>query len=237
MRTLLITGADRGLGLGLTKVFLGEGWKVFAGQFMPDWKELEGLKKTYPEALRIVALDVRDQKSVSNCLKVIASEVDYLDMIILNAGIAINIGDIFALEDVQRGVDNFDVNTLGALRVVNESLPLMEDKRSMKRLCFVSSEVGSIGVCHREDGFTYAMSKTALNMGVKLLYGELYPKGYSFRLYHPGWVQSYMSGKINLDATYEPLVTARSAFDQFVEASPREDVLYLRDNEYVTWPF
>ncbi len=64
----------------------------------------------------------------------------------------------------------------------------------MKRLCFVSSEAGSITVAHRKDGYAYCMSKASLNMAVKLMFNELRPQGYTFRLYHPGWVNSYMGG-------------------------------------------
>ena len=74
-------------------------------------------------------------------------------------------------------------------------------------------------------------------MGVKLLFKELRPKGFTFRLYHPGWVRSYMSGQKNNNGKYEPIETATSAFEQFISDHPRDDVLYAVDNENVTWPY
>ena len=63
-RIVFITGADRGLGFSLTKEFLQAGDRVFAGQFMPRWKELEALKEQEPERLTIVPLDVMKEESI-----------------------------------------------------------------------------------------------------------------------------------------------------------------------------
>ena len=56
----------------------------------------------------------------------------------------------------------------------------------MKRLCFVSSEAGVVSVAHRTEVSSYCMSKTALNMALRLMFNQLQPMGYTFRLYHPG---------------------------------------------------
>ena len=237
MKTVLITGADRGVGAGLASTFLEAGWLVFAGQFMPEWDELDKLSRIYPDTLQIVPLDVSSSDSINNSYDIISKKIDRLDMLISNAGIVGDLGDIFDLRDFHKGIAAFRVNSLGPLKMVKTFLPLMDKEGAMKRLCFVSSEAGSISVCHRVDGFTYPMSKTALNMGVKLLFKELYPKGYTFRLYHPGWVRSYMSGKKNTQGKYEPIETAKAAFPWFVNERPREDILFLHDNENITWPF
>ena len=68
MKTILITGADRGVGLGMTTVFLEAGWRVFAGQYMPQWKELEELHHKYPDTLHIVELDVSKDDSVKDVM-------------------------------------------------------------------------------------------------------------------------------------------------------------------------
>ena len=63
-KTVYITGAVRGLGLALTKVFLESNFRVFAGRFMSDWPELDEFKKEYGEDLDILSLDVTNQQSV-----------------------------------------------------------------------------------------------------------------------------------------------------------------------------
>jgi hypothetical protein len=80
------------------------------------------------------------------------------------------------------------------------------------------------------------MSKAALNMAVKILFNPLRPEGYTFRIYHPGWVRSYMSGRKNLEATLEPDVAACYALAYFLqESGVDEDSLVLRDWEGKVW--
>jgi NAD(P)-dependent dehydrogenase (short-subunit alcohol dehydrogenase family) len=236
-KTVLITGADRGLGYALAECFLKENWTVFAGQFMPGWDALEKLKARCGDSLNIITLDVSEEDSVGAAYREVRAKTGRLDMLVNNAGISGGAGDIFTLGDLSRGSQIFSVNSLGPLRVTNTFLPLLEDPESLKRICFVSSEAGSVSVCHRGEGFIYPMSKTALNMAVKLLFTQLRGRGYSFRLYHPGWVRSYMSGKKSTMGKFEPEETAASAIRFFIDGQPHEDVLRLVDNEGVTWPF
>jgi NAD(P)-dependent dehydrogenase (short-subunit alcohol dehydrogenase family) len=236
-KTVLITGADRGLGCALAECFLKENWIVFAGQFMPEWDALEKLKARWGDSLHIVTMDVSEEDSVISAYGEVKAKTSRLDMLVNNAGISGGAGDVFALGDLSRGPQIFSVNSLGPLRVTNTFLPLLEDPESLKRLCFVSSEAGSVSVCHREEGFVYPMSKTALNMAVKLLFTQLRSRGYSFRLYHPGWVRSYMSGKKSAAGKFEPEETAAFAVRFFIDGQPREDVLRMVDNEGAVWPF
>ncbi|MDD4797085.1 MAG: SDR family oxidoreductase, partial [Eubacteriales bacterium] len=122
-----------------------------------------------------------------------------------------------------------------ALRMAQAFLPLMHT--GLRRLCFVSSEAGSVAVGHRGDGYSYTMSKTALNMGVRLLFNQLQPQGYTFRLYHPGWMRSYMSGQKSVVGTLEPEESAQSAVAQFLEDRDWEDRLVMLDENGMAWPF
>jgi len=83
------------------------------------------------------------------------------------------------------------------------------------------------------------MSKTAMNSSVKLLFNLLRPQGYTFRLFHPGWMKTYMSGEKNTDAELEPEEVATSALAYFI--TPRhpqdEDTLVLRDWRGREWPW
>lgn len=235
-KTVVITGADRGLGLALVREFLIKDYFVFAGQYMSEWGELGELKKEYEESLCLLPLDVSKDSSVQAAVCMVKEKTDSLDMLINNAGIAGGAGDIYELGDLNKGLAMFNTNSLGPLRMVHAFLPLLE-RGEGKRLCFVSSEAGSINVCHRTDGFVYPMSKTALNMAVRLLFEELYPKGYSFRLFHPGWVKSYMTGTKNTEGKFEPEESAASASKFFTESLMQEDVLRMYDNEFTVWPF
>lgn len=229
MKSVFITGADRGIGFALTEKFVESGWRVYAGQFMVEWKELSLLKKRYLESLFLIPLNVADDKSVLQAAKLVREQVDAVDILINCAGV---IADDKRPETL---VNALNINTIGPLRVVEAFLPLME--RGMKRLCFVSSEVGSITLSHRTDYLYYCSSKAALNMGVKLMYNQLFKDGFTFRLYHPGFVKSYMQGTKSLRGDYEPEETAEVAYEQFTCQRSWEDILLMTDVENKIWSF
>ncbi|HEY5561443.1 MAG TPA: SDR family NAD(P)-dependent oxidoreductase [Clostridiaceae bacterium] len=234
-----ITGPDRGLGFAMTERLLDKGWKVYAGQYMPQWTELSDLCKKYEGNLILIPLDVSKEESVKKASEMVSETTDIVDLIINNAGIIsktynkkISMGlDYSEMERV------FNVNTLGPLRVVEAFLPLT-DKSAMKRLCFVSSESGSINNSNRQDNYGYCMSKAALNMNVMMMFNRLRPEGYTFRLYHPGWVRGYMFGKKSEEGNLEPSEAAIPAITYFLRDRCRdphdskrtdEDRLVLRD--------
>lgn len=228
MKSVLITGADRGIGFALCRQFLENGWRVFAGQFMKDWQELDALKAEYPERLSLIGLNVGDEASVSNAADEVAKQTAALDMLVNCAG-------IFKNKDRADAMDSLQINSLGPIRMVEAFLPLMEGGE--KRLCFFSSEAGSITLAHRQGDFSYCISKSCLNMAVKLMFNELQPLGYRFRLYHPGWVKTYMGGEKSTIGNFEPEETAKVAYRQFTSDRDWEDVLVLTDVSDEIWPF
>jgi NAD(P)-dependent dehydrogenase (short-subunit alcohol dehydrogenase family) len=236
-KSAFVTGADRGLGLALCAGLLRSGWSVFAGQFMPEWMELANLSGNYSDDLHLVPLDVGSIESAKRAAEIVGKQTQKLDLLINNAGVIspsmyANIREGQDYAEIQRLID---INALGPLRVVEAFLPLTEQS-DLKRLCFVSSEAGSITNCQRTAWFGYCMSKTAVNMGVKILFNHLRPEGYTFRLYHPGWIRSYMSGKKNLEATFEPQEAAEMALSFFL-GERDEDQLALVDFEGQEWPW
>ncbi len=236
--TILVTGADRGLGFGLCAGLLRLGWRVFAGQYLPGWSELPALQKEYPNALEIVPMDVRSMESIRAAAALIEERVGSLDVLINNAGVQSE--TIYAGIRAPQNYDEmhrlYDVNALGPLRVTEAFLPLM-DAGQRKRLCFISSEAGSIGAAQRTSWFGYCMSKAALNMAVKILFNDLRPAGYTFRVYHPGWIRSYMHGEKAAQAHLEPEEAAALALPILLGSAADEDRLALVDYEGKEWPW
>jgi NAD(P)-dependent dehydrogenase (short-subunit alcohol dehydrogenase family) len=237
-RTVFITGGDRGLGFGLCAGLLEQGWEVFAGQYLPEWPDLSTLTGKYPHALHIIPVDVSSVESARSAAQAVTAFTDQIDVLINNAGvISPTISrSIREPQDYAEMHRLYDVNALGPLRVVEAFLPLT-DRGSNKRLCFVSSEAGSIARAEHTSWYSYCMSKSALNMGVKILFNHLHPVGYTFRVYHPGWIRSYMSGKKNMDATLEPEEAAAKAIPIFLSQRQDEDRLRLEDYEGNEWPW
>lgn len=238
MNNILVTGADRGLGFAFTECFLERGYTVFAGQFMPGWQALQELKGKWKERLHIVPLDISDDDSIEAMADQIGRETKVLDMVVNNAGI------MRLEEDFLKGVPGeeialqFRVNTLGALKVTEKVLPLMAEGK--KRLCYVSSEAGSIGNAHRDGMFGYCMSKACLNMSIRMLHNDLYSKGFTFRIYHPGWMKSYMAssaGNVDMNGYLDPKISAAAAADQFLEDRDCENILAMQDVDGCLWSF
>jgi NAD(P)-dependent dehydrogenase (short-subunit alcohol dehydrogenase family) len=231
----LVTGADRGLGLALCAGLLERGWRVYAGQFMPDWPDLAALAGQYPGALQVVPLDVSSTASVLAAAKAVAGTADRVDLVINNAGVSAGKGELGGEIDEEAMHRAYDVNAIGPIRMVDAFMPLTE--AGMRRLAFVSSEAGSIAHSHRQAQLGYCMSKAALNMAVKVMFNRLRPEGYTFRLYHPGWMRTYMSGKKNPNADMEPEEAAACALPIFLGDRQDEDHLVLVDYQGQVWPW
>lgn len=233
----LITGAGRGLGFALSAELLKRGWQVYAGIHNQAWPELVELGRAYPERLHILPLDVSSNESVQAAAHSVAQTAERVDLLINNAGVlssndhkTIREGQDYA--EMQR---EFNINSLGPLRVVEAFLPLT-DRSAFKRLCFVSSESGSIGRSGNPAWYGYNMSKAALNMAVKNLFNLLRPEGYTFRLYHPGWLRTYMHGPKDMRAHMEADEAALKAVRIFLHKR-NEDRLALVDFNGRSWPW
>ena len=233
-----VTGADRGLGLALCAGLLERGWRVVGGQYMSEWPELGALAARFPDRLMVVPLDVSSEDSARAAARTVEAEIGNVNALINNAGVTSPTSErsIREPQDYAEMHRLYDVNALGPLRVVEAFLPLL-DRGGMKRLCFVSSEAGSIARCKRTAWHGYCMSKAALNMSVQILHNLLRSQGYTFRLYHPGWMRSYMSGQKSTRATLEPEEAAVHALAYFLSEREDEDRLALRDWQGREWPW
>ncbi len=233
-----VTGADRGLGLALCADLLERNWLVFAGQYLPEWTELADLREQYHGLLEIILLDVSSLDSALAAAQRVAGKVDHIDLLINNAGVNTPTKErlINEPQDYAEIHRMYNINAVGALRVVEAFLPLVE-QGNLKRLAFVSSEAGSLERCCRVSWYGYAMSKAALNRAVKIMFNDLHPKGYTFRLYHPGWVQSYIGGSKNKDADLTPEESAQAGISLFVEPLADEDRLAMYDWRGEEWPW
>lgn len=229
MEHVVITGADRGIGFALSEIFVKNGYTVYAGQFMPQWPQLDELKKQYPDRLHIVPLDVGDDQSVPNAAALVGAMTGRIDYLINCAG-------IFPLaDDAAAFLSAFQVNSLGPLRMVEHFLPMMKEGKKM--LCTFSSETGVIPLAQRVRDFSYCVSKAALNMEMHMLFRMLRPEGFTFRLFHPGWVKTYMYGTKSTEGDFEPEEAALAAYQYFVGSDEIDDVLIMRDIRGQYWPF
>jgi NAD(P)-dependent dehydrogenase (short-subunit alcohol dehydrogenase family) len=192
MPSVLITGANRGLGLGLTKAYLEKGWSVTATcrdpDNAPELKALSGKIHFHP-------LDVTNHKEIDALAKEIEGQP--LDVLINNAGVlgspnfdrggaGQNLGDI-DYDGLRR---TLEVNTIAPLKVTEALLPNLE-LGEQKKLIALTSRMGSMA--EMEGGFiSYRTSKAALNAIMRNLSIALKEKGIAVAVLHPGWVKTDM---------------------------------------------
>ena len=196
---ILITGAARGLGLAMTRQLLESGVRVNA-LVRAQSDGLTELQAKYAQQLGVYVGDVSDEQSIRKVFGELVERVGSLDIIINNAVTYLD-GSRPSIEDADLSIcaRTFEVNSVGPLRVAKYGLPLLR-KGKRKLLVNVSSEAGSIGDCWRKAEFAYCMSKSALNMGSKLLQNYLQPEGIKVLVLHPGWFNSSGKGPAPISA-------------------------------------
>jgi len=198
MKTVLITGASRGLGLEFTKQYLEGGNIVFASCRNPEKATfLLDEKERHEDILHIIKLDVTNEEGRNQAFKEISKKTDKLDILINNAGIISGneqepsaLGEIYK-EDFSKV---FLVNSIAPLLVTEKFLPLLE-KGSNSKVVNISSQNGSIALRNVGGKYSYASSKAALNMITKILSYDLFDKGIVVIAIHPGWIKTDMGGE------------------------------------------
>lgn len=200
MGTILITGANRGIGLALAEKFSVEGYKVIATARNPAKADaLNALN------LQVEQLDVADAASVNKLATKIKQPIDIL---LNNAGISGHSSPKFEDLEVGKLLQTFDVNGLGALRVTQAFLPNLQSGER-KLVASISSMMGSIANNQSAGSMGYRASKAALNSFNQSLAAELGSRGFRFVVLHPGWVRTDMGSS---RATYSVKESADGLF-------------------------
>ncbi|KFI13865.1 short-chain dehydrogenase [Vibrio sp. B183] len=187
MKTVLITGANRGIGLSLVKNYLAQGWQVHATyrseKSSQDLLELEG------DNLTCHLLNVTDYQGLSE----FANALPALDVLINNAGYYGPKGYGFGHTDIDEWRKVLETNTIAPLKLVEALFPNLQ-RGQLKKIACLSSKVGSMTENTSGGGYIYRSSKAALNSVVKSLSNDLSSQGFTVLALHPGWVQTEMGG-------------------------------------------
>lgn len=199
MQTVVITGANRGIGLALTKLYLNLGANVVAlcRKISP---ELAATK-----AIAIDNIELSDIDSLAMLPEKIQSRIGdtRIDCLINNAGIFLN--ETLPQPDHNSIQRQFTVNALAPISLTAALVPLMN---ASAKVAFITSRMGSIADNGSGAYYGYRMSKAALNAGAVSLARDLHPQGIAVAILHPGFVQTQMvnfSGDISADVAAERL--------------------------------
>jgi NAD(P)-dependent dehydrogenase (short-subunit alcohol dehydrogenase family) len=183
--TVLITGANRGIGLELARQYAAAGWQVIGTARKPDAADELGAI-----AAEVVQLDVTDQASVERMARDLAGTP--IDVLINNAGIQPLMWklDEIDFETFDRALD---VNLTGPVRVTRALLANLRAGQ-LRKIVNVTTNLSSIA--DNTDGgfYGYRESKAGLNMFTKSIAAELGGEGFICIVLHPGWVKTDLGG-------------------------------------------
>jgi NAD(P)-dependent dehydrogenase (short-subunit alcohol dehydrogenase family) len=223
---IVITGANRGIGLELVRQCLARGDTVIATtRNRSDAPALAALEKG---ALTVLDCDVGDDASV----RAFAAKVPgCVDALINNAGV---MGSMTSLQDIDFNdvQQTYSVNALGPLRVTGALLPQLR-LSEVKKVLHVTSGMGSIGDNASGGAYGYRMSKAALNMGARSMAIDLKREGILVAVINPGWVKTDMGGA---GAQIDVATSAAGILAQLQTLSAKNSGEFL-DYEGKRWPW
>lgn len=199
----LVTGANRGIGLGFARAYAEKGWSVLAT--CRDPSKANALKELASSCsnLCVAPLDLSSDHSISRLASTLAERGTSIDLLISNAGILEN--ETFGDWTRKRFTDTFDTNVIGPA-ILAQSLDSVLTKDA--KIVQLSSGLGSLqwGGEGMSDGDSYSISKAALNMLTVRLARSFQSTKRVVVSMSPGWVATDMGG-LGADLTVEQSVS------------------------------
>ncbi len=189
---ILITGANRGIGLEMVRYSMEQGWRVFACCRNPH--NADKLFNIAKLSNGQISVHIADMQELST-LQALSYELrnDAIDMLINNAGVYGSDKNKFGSVDVESWLQAFQVNSIAPLKMV-EAFSQQLQMGKLKVVACMSSKMGSMADNGYGSSYIYRSSKAALNAVVKSLSIDLKELGIITVALHPGWVKTEMGG-------------------------------------------
>ena len=190
MKTALVTGANKGIGLEVVRQLLNRNFNVILTARNRD-KGLRAIEKlkNRDEKLLFVQMDVGNEDSIKKAAKEVQSKNIKIDLIVNNAGVLLDSESINEVSS-EKILTTFRVNTLGPILVIQNFLPIMNKNG---RIINVSSGLGAFSEMSSYAP-VYSISKSALNAITKQFSFSLVENNISVNSVSPGWVKTDMGG-------------------------------------------
>ena len=223
--TVLITGANRGLGLEFARQYSAAGWEVIGTARRPD--AADDLKAL--AGVRIMQLDVTDPTSIATLAE--SLEGAAIDLLINNAGIFPRVSTLDEV-DFNDVALTLAVNTIGPMRVTRALLPHLRGGKK-RQIVSITSGLGSITDNSSGRFYGYRESKAALNMFNRSLAAELRDEGFTCIVMSPGWVQTDMGGPNARLTPVQSISGMRAVIDKLTPAV--SGTFWNYDGSQVPW--
>lgn len=232
MKTTLITGANRGIGLEFSRQYAADGWRVLACTRSPEKSDaLNTLAARYREQIMVHALDVADHAQIENLAQSLAGES--IDLLLNNAGVYTSShASAFTNADYEAWAHAFRVNTMATLKMAQTFAPQIA-RSSQKAIVTISSKMGSIADNSGGGSYMYRSTKAAVNMVVKSLAIDLKPAGIIAVTLHPGWVKTDMGGPNALISATQSVSGMRQVLSRLTSADSGKFIAY--DGQEIAW--
>jgi NAD(P)-dependent dehydrogenase (short-subunit alcohol dehydrogenase family) len=213
MPSILITGANRGLGLEFCRQYGEQGWRVFACCREPETATaLQTLAKQW-ENLTVHTLEISDFQQIDQLAAQLASEP--LDVLLNNAGVYGDKKDHgFGALDYADWQKTLYINTIAPVKLAEAFLPQLL-KTPHPKIVAISSLMGSITDNGSGGNILYRSSKAGLNAAMKSLSIDLRPQNVAVLILHPGWVKTDMGGDNAPTSPEESITGMRSVISEF----------------------
>jgi NAD(P)-dependent dehydrogenase (short-subunit alcohol dehydrogenase family) len=212
MKTVIITGASKGIGLATTQRFLDAGWSVI-GTYRATPIPLEH------ESLLKIALDLGSPESIATAVEEIKKRGTAIDVLVNNGGVLLDNHDNGI--DLQKMRKTFEVDLFGTVDFTERMIPLLAPRAHIVN---IASSYGSFSIpIDDETSSTYRMAKAALNMYTKVLAFRTKSTGLIVSSIHPGWVNTDMGNSVASD-TEKPEKSPEAAAQDVFNLATRDDV-------------
>ncbi len=225
MSTILVTGANRGLGLEFARQYAADGWRVLAACRTPEAAaQLQQLAAASGGRILVLGMDVTDSASVKAAAITLGGEA--IDLLLNNAGVRGPKPEHFGSLDYAAWTKVLDANTFGPVRVIEAFLENVA-RSERKQIVTITSGMGSIGDNSSGGSYAYRSSKAAVNMVMKSLATDLAPRGITCVVLNPGWVRTDMGGP---GGGFSPEESIRAMRSVIASLTPKDTGLFLNHN-------
>lgn len=222
MKTVVITGANRGIGLALANKFLAEGFVVIGTSRKDQFDQI-----LHPDFHGIV-LDVTSSASIHEAISLIKEKFPKIDLLINNAGVGLDLNDETPEIDIIK--TTFETNVFGLFSFTEAIKDLIVDNGTIFNISSV------MGMLNRDkilpNATAYRMSKSALNMYTKTLSARLAERKVRVVSIHPGWVKTDMGGQ---EADITPEFCANGIYQLYIKDIPTNSFWAAETQTQLNW--